>query len=131
MKKNTAISVVAPEDDSTLPSTPITIKGSIYKMCFDLRALGKAERELVALGHDVRLLEKFPRLEYIDEVLILFAAAIRTFQPEISFEEALALPDLPGIYLVRAAIYAAWSAAIPEPVEGEKKNPIEPGSEQS
>lgn len=122
--------LIAPEDDATLSSTPITIKGNVYKLCFDLRALGRAERELVGLGHDVKLLEKFPRLEYIDEVLILFAASIRTFQPEISFEEALALPDLPAIYLVRGAIYAAWSAAVPEPVEGEK-NPTEPGSEQS
>ena len=87
--------------DATLPRTPVMISGKEYFLCFDLGALAEAETAInvefarAKLPERVNLLVSLSELN-LKNVRVLFAAAVRTFQPELGFEEAqelLALGD--------------------------------------
>jgi hypothetical protein len=105
-------------------------------MCFDLGALAQAEHELNApgpgrpYGYDVNLLFALPSFGRLTlyNTRILFAASLRKFQPEIAWEDALAL--LTDAYLPTAAtaIVAAYNLGAPEPEkDGDDANPTPPG----
>jgi hypothetical protein len=116
--------------DATLPRTPVMIGGKEYFLCFDLGALAESETAInvefarAKLPERVNLLVSLSELN-LKNVRILFAAAVRTFQPELGFEEAQELLALGDIFRVVAALEASWSAAVPEP----ETNPQEPGAE--
>jgi hypothetical protein len=115
--------------DATLPRTPVTIRGKEYYLCFDLGALAEAETAINAEFARAKLPERVNLLVSLSElnlknVRVLFAAAVRTFQPELAFDDALELLALGDVFHVVAAIEASWSASIPEP-----ENPSEPGAE--
>jgi hypothetical protein len=116
--------------DATLPRTPVTIGSKEYFLCFDLGALAEAETAInmefarAKLPERVNLLVSLSELN-LKNVRILFAAAVRTFQPEIGFEEARDLLALGDVFRVVAALEASWSAATAEP----EKNPLQPGAE--
>lgn len=114
--------------DPTLATTDVVIDGKVYRMCFDMQALGQAEEDLIAEGHDVQLLLALPKFN-IKNTLIIFAASIRRFHPEISYEDAVRLVTLPYVYTVAAAIQEAWKKAMPDAASAEDgANPIQPGS---
>jgi hypothetical protein len=100
--------------DPTLPKTPITIGGTTYDLCFDLGALAEAEQALNREGHNVNLLAALPVMN-LANVRVIFAAAIRKFHPEITFEQAMAMITLQNVYLIANAVSEAWQAALPEP----------------
>lgn len=121
---------VAPDGsvDPTLLTSNVTIAGKLYTLCFDLGSLARGEHELRAAGHDVNLLKALPA-RTLEDVLVLFAVAIRRFHPEIAYEEALKIPTLPSVYQVRLAVADAWVRSLADPEAGEKKkNPTQPGS---
>jgi hypothetical protein len=60
-------------------------------------------------------------------VRVLFAAAVRTFHPELGFEEAQELLALADIFRVVGAIELSWSASVPEPEK--TADPPQPGAE--
>jgi hypothetical protein len=120
-------------DDATLPRTPIVLRGKEYNLCFTIAALSEAEitinaeRERAKLPERVNLLAAMTELN-LRNVVVLFAAALRTFHPEISFNDAMELPQFgTDIFRVLAAIEAAWIAATP-PAE-KSADPPEPGPE--
>ena len=100
--------------DATLPKTPVTINGQTYFLCFDLGALSEAESHFRQQGHEVNLLDALPGYT-LAHVRTLFPCAIHKFHPEVSFEDAQKLITLPTLYVVAAAIGAAWKASLPEP----------------
>jgi hypothetical protein len=106
--------------DPTLPKTPIVIGGKTYNLCFDLGALAEAETSINAeLAADrrserVNLLAAMP-VQNLRNTRILFAAAVRTFHPQLSFDEALALPRLNNMYEVGTMLIEAWTAAMVDP----------------
>jgi hypothetical protein len=116
--------------DTTLPRVPIKLRGREYNLCFDLGALAEAESvinaELVkAKSPDrVNLLVSLSTLD-LRNVRILFAAAVRTFHPELGFDEARDLLALGDIFRIVAAIESAWSASVAEP----EPRPSEPEPE--
>jgi hypothetical protein len=119
--------------DVTLPRTPFAINGREYNLCFDLGALAEAESvinaELIKAKSPerVNLLVSLSTLN-LQNVRILFAAAVRTFHPELGFEEARELLALGDIFRVVASIEVAWSASVPEP-DGRPPEPTpEPGA---
>lgn len=114
--------------DPTLPKSPVTVGGKSYNLCFDLGALAEAETainaELIRAGRTdlVNLLYALPN-QTLANTRIIFAAAVRTFHPEISFDAARKLISLDDLYSVALAIREAWDAS--KPAEG---NPPEPGA---
>lgn len=100
--------------DPTLPKTPIEINGKTYDLCFDLGALAEAEQALNREGHHVNLLAALPVLN-LTNVRVIFAAAIRKFHPEISYDEAVGMITFLNLYAIANIIAEAWKAALPEP----------------
>jgi hypothetical protein len=102
--------------DATLPKTPIEIGGVTYQLCFDLGALAEAETainaELSAAGRGdfVNLLYALPA-QNLANTRIVFAAAVRTFHPELSFDAARKLVELPDLYAVALKVRQAWEAS--------------------
>lgn len=119
-KKNATSDDVRP----TLLFTEIAIEGTTYKMCFNLGALAKAETELLAQGHDVNILTALPSLN-LSSTIILFAASLRKFHPEIPFEDAKELLTLPYVMVAANAIADAWKKALPPVEEDAKANPTQ------
>jgi len=115
-----------PPPDPTVQTSEVVIGEKVYRLCLTTRALAQAERELVAAGHDVMLLRAFPLRLTLDSILLLFAASIRKFHPEVGFEEAIDLVTPPYIHAVALALVEAWNKSIPAPEK--KANPTEPGS---
>jgi hypothetical protein len=114
--------------DPTLPKTPVTIDGKTYDLCLDLGALAEAESALIAEGHHgVNLLMALPA-QTLSSTRIIFAAALRTFHPEIAFEDAKKLLTLGALYDIALKIQEAWQAATPEP-EKTPSDPSQPGDE--
>jgi hypothetical protein len=117
--------------DPTLPKTPVVIGGKTYNLCFDLGALAEAETainaEILRAGRTdiVNLLFALPG-QNLANTRIMFAAAVRKFQPEIDFESALELLTFESIYAVATALTAAWKAANPEPEK--TADPPQPGA---
>jgi hypothetical protein len=112
--------------DPTLPKTPVTVGGKTYNLCLDLGALAEAEAALIAEGHhEVNLLYALPN-QNLSNTRIIFAAALRKFHPEISFDDAKKLLTFDGLYTVAVKIQEAWQAAIPEPETAEA--PPQPGA---
>ncbi len=110
--------------DAGLGKTPITIDSKKYSLCFDFDAMAAAEiklnMELSAAGSEerVNLLIALAELN-LSSVPVLFAAALKTFHPEIGFDAARALVRADNLYIVASTIQHAWGAAQPEPA----KNP--------
>ena len=107
--------------DPTLPKTPVTIDGKEYNLCFDLGALAVAEAALNAEGHNVNLLAALPQLN-LANTRVIFAAALRTFHPNISFDDAVKMVSFANVYTIANAIAEAWQSALPGP-ETEKNAP--------
>lgn len=107
--------------DPSLPFAEITILGETYKMCFQFRALAKAEAGLRKQGVAANLLWQMPTLTF-ENIPIVFAAALGTFHPELKFEEVVDLLDYDTVFEVRDKVLDAWVAAMPKR-EGKAKNP--------
>jgi hypothetical protein len=119
--------------DASLPRTPITVRGKDYDLCFDLGALSEAETAINAENARAKLPDRVNLLVALTDLnlkntRILFAAALRTFHPEMGFKEALELPAIPDLFRVISAIEAAWTAATADP-ERPVERPHEPGAE--
>ena len=106
--------------DPSLPKTPVTIAGKVYNLCFDLGALAEAETAInvdlarAGAASPVNLLYALP-VESLANTRIIFAAAVRTFHPELDFEAAKALLSrLEDVYRVCITIRSAWAKAVPE-----------------
>lgn len=116
--------------DPTLPKTPVTIGEKTYSLCFDFGALAEAETAINAdllrarSDYQVNLLNALPT-QNLANTRILFAAALRTFHPEIDFDEACKMPDAPALFTVASAIRDAWVAAMPAPEQA--ADPTQPG----
>lgn len=114
--------------DATLPKTPVKVGGKTYNLCFDLGALSEAETsingELARAGRRdfVNLLWALP-VQNLSSVRILFAGAVRTFHPEIAYDEALALVGMNDVLGIAIAIKDAWEAATPKVEAADPKNP--------
>lgn len=111
-------------DDATLPKTPVTIDGKEYNLCCDMGVLATAEtrinRELALAGSQERVNLLYAMVEEnLTNMRVLFAASLRTFQPELSYREALALVRFDTAAEVLLALRAAYRAAMPE----KKDNP--------
>lgn len=128
MKKRTIAGTAA---DPTLPKTPITIKGKTYDLCFTFGALAEAETsinvELARKGstESVNMLYQFP-MPNLANTRACFAAALRTFHPEISFADAIEMVTPSTIVVISSTIMAAWNTAF---MDGEEKaaDPQQPG----
>ena len=93
---------------SDLPFYPIDLDGKSYKLCFDLRELAKAEQELRREGHGVDLLLALNvGALNLDAVETLFAATVRTFHPELKYDDAVALVTLSSVYHIATVILEA------------------------
>jgi hypothetical protein len=108
-------------NDATLPKTPIIIGGTEYSLCFDFGALSTAETELNREGHEVNLLAMLPVLN-LSNTRVIFAAALRKFHPDITFDQAVGMVNFGNVYTIANAIAEAWQSALPEP-EKEKNAP--------
>jgi hypothetical protein len=117
--------------DTTLPKTPVMVGGKSFNLCFDLGALAEAETaingELIRAGRKdfVNLLYELP-VQNLASTRNVFAASLRTFHPDIGFEEARAMLGFDDLYAVALAIREAWDASIASP--GAPKNPSVPGA---
>lgn len=106
--------------DATLPKTPIELGGVTYNLCFDLGALCEAETaindELRASGQAVNLLIALP-VQNLANTRLAFAAAVRVFHPELTFEAACDVLRLADMLLVAIKVKEAWEASRPEAAE--------------
>lgn len=105
--------------DATLPKTPVTIGGKTYNLCLDLGALAEAETainsELQRAGRNdfVNLLYALP-VQNLANTRDVFAAAMRPFHPEISFDEAKALITVNDLWVVADAVAKAYRESAPD-----------------
>jgi len=105
--------------DPTLPKTPVTIDDKTYNLCFDLGALAEAELSINAelakraAPMRVNLLLAMP-VQDLANVRVMFAAAVRTFHPELTFDAAQSLLRMDNIFGVAIAVREAWLGATPE-----------------
>lgn len=107
---------LAAVDDPMLLTSTVDIKGKTYTLCFDTRALMKAEHDLREQGHDVNLQRSLPVLT-LENTVIVFAAAVRRFHPEITFEAAIDLVTMRYFMAVGNAVLEAWNKCLAEPEE--------------
>lgn len=126
--------IVAVNEDPTLPTQEVKIGGKTYTLCFDLRSLARAERELRAAGNDVNLFYALPG-RTLDNILTLFACSIRRFHPEIGYDDACALLTPLDVYTVGDAINKLWEESVPKPDDEELEatnkagaDPTQPGT---
>lgn len=123
--------------DATLPRTPITIRGREYNLCFDLGALSEAETAINAEFAKAKLPERVNLLLAISNpnlanTRIMFAAAVRTFHPELSFEEARELLRIGDVFDVMTAVSAAWAASTGNGAKPDRPSePAAPGEESA
>jgi hypothetical protein len=119
--------------DATLPKTPVEIDGKIYNLCFTLGALSEAETsinaELAREGRDdyVNLLYALPAGN-LASTRIIFAAAVRAFHPELTFEQARDLPALEDLYTIAVKVREAWNRARVKDKDEDDANPTEPAA---
>lgn len=107
-----------------IPSYPVVIGTKTYKLCFDLDELGKAEEALNREGHRVNMLFALDVGSMnLQSVKILFAAATRTFHPELSYEDARALVTLGSIYIVTTTMLNAFADAKEAQLDAEAAAP--------
>ncbi len=125
MKKS--LQVASRPVDPTLPFTEIEVGGRTLKMCLNFRALAAAEASLNAQGRNVQLLAMLPRLAELNNTLTVFACSLQHYQPEIGFEEAVALPDLDEVYKIADVLNTLWQRSTPEPEN--RPGPPQPGEE--
>jgi hypothetical protein len=94
-----------------LPFYPVELDGKTYKLCFDMRELAKAEQELRREGHRVNMLLALNvgSLD-LDAVETLFAATVRTYHPELKYDDAVALVTLRSVYQIATLILEALVA---------------------
>jgi hypothetical protein len=127
--------IAGTDRDATLPRTPITINGREYNLCFDLGALAEAETAINAEFVKAKLPERVNLLVAISNLNLantrtMFAAAVRTFQPELGFKEARELLVLGDVFRVVSAIEAAWAASTRKPDRPPEPD-AEPGEESA
>jgi hypothetical protein len=111
-KKTTTEAATDPKPAGTdLPFYPVHVDGKTYKLCFDMRELAKAERELEREGHRVNMLFALNvgSLD-LDAVETLFAATVRTYHPELKYNDAVALVTLSSVYHIATVILEALVA---------------------
>lgn len=119
--------------DPTLPKTPVTVGGKTYNLCFDLGALAEAEDAINAQrareGREpINLLADLPA-QSLGSIRRLFAASVRVFHPEISYDAALELLQVADVYAVGDAVMEAWKVSTRGPAaEQPKSDPTEAGS---
>jgi hypothetical protein len=100
-------------------------------LCFDLGALAEAETAINAeltregRGDSVNLLYALPA-QNLASTRIIFAAAVRTFHPELSFEYARQLPTLEDLYTVAVKVREAWAQSRVEPEASDDANAENP-----
>lgn len=93
--------------DPTLPFTPVTIDGTAYRLCYDFEAIGQIEAELEAAGHrDINLLVSSWTIN-ARTLPTLFAAGVRTYHPELGFEDAKRLVNFRNAMELTVAIRKA------------------------
>jgi hypothetical protein len=114
-KKTTTEAAAAPEvagkKIAELPFYPIELDGKTYKLCFNLRELAKAERELGSEGHSVNMLFALNAGSIdLDAVENIFAATVRTYHPELKYNDAVALVTLSSVYRIATVILEALAA---------------------
>ncbi|SRR5579883_642892 len=107
--------------DPTLPKTPVTVSGKTYNLCLDMGALAEAEtainQEAGSLDA-INLLSALPVLN-LANLRIIFAAALRTFHPDISFEEGKKLIAYDDLVEVLVKVQEAWASSVPAPEDRE------------
>ena len=101
--------------DHTHPVTEIVIDKQTYKLCFDMRALGLAEREFNKLSQKVNLVAAMPPRISVQNTQVLFACAAHKYHPELGLEGAIDLLTMPYISIATSLIIEAWEAAMPKP----------------
>jgi hypothetical protein len=120
--------------DATLPKTPIEIGGKTYNLCFTLGALSEAETsinaEFARQGSEerVNLLQALPSAN-LASTIIVFAAAVRTFHPEITFDEARELLTFDDLLAVFLKVRDAWNQSRVKPKDEAEENPTVPAAE--
>jgi hypothetical protein len=112
--------VAGTKADAMLPRTPIEIRGKMYDLCFDFGAIAEAETaingELLRAGREDRVNLLIALCEQnLANTRALFAGCIRTFHPEIGFDQAVAMVGPDNVFAIAMAMRDAWSRSIPEP----------------
>lgn len=115
-----------------LPRTPITLSGQQYDLCFTFDALRTAESELRKLGVKANLLHALDlsNLDASSLVYLLYAAMI-TFQPETTPEDAAKLVNMRNMGAIFEGVAAAYAASLADPdpeAKGDDPDPIKPGA---
>jgi hypothetical protein len=126
-KKKTAGAVLElAKKTAELPFYPVELDGKTYKLCFDLGELAKAEQDLWREGHRVNMLFALnPGSIDLNAVEALFAATVRTYHPELKYNDAVELITLSSVYRIATVILEALAA---EHRGAVKKKSIEDGA---
>jgi predicted neutral ceramidase superfamily lipid hydrolase len=133
MKNSEKTAVALPESNPTQQTTDVVIGDKVYRMCLNVRSLAQAERELNRMGYKVILLRGLASLQLLelDTILVLFAASIRKFHPDISFDDAIDMVTLPYVMPVAEALIDAWNKCLPAQETDVAGNPTEAGDGQA
>lgn len=119
-----------PPIDPSQTTADVVIDDEVYRLCFDIQALGEAEEQLVKEGWNGCLLVEMNRVT-IRSTHITFTASGRKHQPWLTLEDVVELLKTPQNLLAAAsAISDCWNkcAAPKEPTPGkiEDENPSDP-----
>jgi hypothetical protein len=109
MSKKTA-TAQKPIAASDLSKTPIEIAGKTYFLSFDMENLSDAEEHFNRQGANVNLLRSLSSLS-LKSTRQVFACALHTHHPELSFKEAQKVLSIAATYEVAAHVVAIWSPA--------------------
>jgi len=100
-KKTAKPQTQTPVDD--LEKTPVEIGGNMYNLCFNLRKLAEAEKHYRYQGRNVNLLVSLSEFT-LSGVRDSFPCLVRTFHPELSWEQAQELVTLESAYKLTAIV---------------------------
>jgi hypothetical protein len=100
----------------TQPDVAIEIDGEEFRLCFDFRALAIAKAKLKAAGVEVNLLRAidFNSLD-VDTLPALFFGAALRYQPELTWQRAVALVNMRTAVGIFTGLASAYASAMMEP----------------
>lgn len=107
-----SVKAVAATKSPNFTAHAVVIGDKTYNLCFDFGKLCDAEDAINREGFRISLLFCLDiALLTLQNTRILFAAAVRTFHPELKFADAIKLVDVDSIYVIAEALFTGIQEA--------------------
>lgn len=112
-KKNAGLNVVA-KVDPTLPFTEIDIDDVPHKAVITFGVCAEVAAWLRRAGHPGGMMAAIAGMDF-DTVPLVLWASLRTYHPDLTFEQVVGMVTLDNIYAIKDKLVDAFVLALPKP----------------